>query len=105
VTDTSRDLGALSGPLAGAVFIGGLAAGIGIFTGCLALAGRRTGRLPEPLTAAGLAAAPAGVLSPLSLIIKPAVWLIPAGRLSGLAVTGAVGVLLSRPGRAGRESA
>jgi hypothetical protein len=37
------------------------------------------------------------MLSPLSLITKPAVWLIPAGRMSGLAVTGIAGVLLSRP--------
>jgi hypothetical protein len=29
-------------------------------------------------------------------ITKPAVWLIPAGRVSGLAVTGIAGVLLSR---------
>jgi len=36
------------------------------------------------------------MLSPLSLITKPAVWLIPAGRMSGLAVTGIAGVLLGR---------
>lgn len=64
--------------------------------GCLCLAGRRTAQLPDHLTTAGLIAATAGVLSPLSLITKPAMWLIPAGRMSGLAVTGIAGVLLSR---------
>jgi hypothetical protein len=63
MTNTSRDLGALSGPLAGA----------------------------------------AGMLSPLSLIIGPAVRLNPAARTSGL-VTGVVGVLLGRSGQAGLES-
>jgi hypothetical protein len=139
MTDASRDLGALSGPLAGAAAVGSLAtsalhslaltadgtdkaaivtphrglfltggpvhsASFGIFTGCLPLAGRRTRRLPEPLATAGLAAAVAGLLSPLSLIIGPAVRLIPAARTSGLVVTGAVGVLPGRSGRAGRES-
>jgi hypothetical protein len=79
-------------------------ASFGIFAGCLSLAGRRTGRLPEPLATAGLAAAVAGMLSPLSLIIGPAVRLIPAARTSGLVVTGVVGVLLGRSGQAGRES-
>jgi hypothetical protein len=78
-------------------------ASFGIFTGCLSLAGRRTGRLPDPLTTAGLAAGVAGMLSPLSLVIKPAVWFIPAGRMSGLVVTGVAGVLLSRSGRTERE--
>ena len=78
-------------------------ASFGVLVGCLSLAGRRTGRLPDALTAAGLAAAVAGALSPLSLVLRPAVWLIPAGRMSGLAVTGVAGVLLSRPGRADRE--
>jgi hypothetical protein len=64
MTNTSRDLGALSGPHAGA----------------------------------------AAMLSPLSLIIGPAVRLIPAARTSGLVVTGVVGVLLGRSGQTGRES-
>jgi hypothetical protein len=71
-------------------------AAFGALVGCLSLAGRRTARLPDHLTTAGLIAATAGMLSPLSLITKPAVWLIPAGRMSGLAVTGIAGVLLSR---------
>ena len=71
-------------------------AAFGALVGCLCLAGRRTARLPDHLTTAGLVAAAAGMLSPLSLITKPAVWLIPAGRMSGLAVTGIAGVLLSR---------
>ncbi len=68
----------------------------GALVGCLCLAGRRTARLPDHLTTLGLIAATAGMLSPLSLITKPAVWLIPAGRMSGLAVTGIAGVLLGR---------
>jgi hypothetical protein len=68
-------------------------ASFGVLAGCLSLAGRRTGRLPGPLTTAGLAAAVAGALSPLSLVIKPAVRLIPASRISGLVVTGAAGVI------------
>jgi membrane protease YdiL (CAAX protease family) len=139
VTNTSRDLGARSGPLAGVAAVGSLVtsalhslaltadgkreatdvaphrdvflaggprymASFGIFAGCLSLAGRRTGRLPEPLATAGLVAAVAGMLSPLSLIIGPAVRLIPAVRTSGRVVTGAVGVLLGRSGRVGRES-
>ena len=129
MTNTSRDLGALSGPLAGAAAAGSLAtsalsslaltadgkseatdvapyrgvllaggplhpASFGIFTGCL----------PELLTAVGLAAAVAGMLSPLSLIIGPAVRLIPAARTCGLVVTGVAGLLLDRSGQAGRES-
>jgi hypothetical protein len=64
MTNTSRDLRALSGRLAGA----------------------------------------AGMLSPLSLIIGPAVRLIPAVRTCGHVVTGAAGVLLGRSGRVGRKS-
>jgi len=67
-----------------------------MLVGCLSLAGHRTARLPDRRTTAGLVAAVAGMLSPLSLIIKPAVWLIPAGRISGLVVTGIAGVRLSR---------
>jgi len=44
------------------------------------------------------------MLGPLSLIIGPAVRLIPAARTSGLVVTGAAGVLPGRSGRVGRES-
>ncbi len=143
MTNTSRNLAALSGPLGAAAAAGSLAtsalhklaltadgtgtatdvtphrglflaggpvhpASFGIFTGCLSLAGRRTRRLPEPFTTAGLAAAVAvavaGMLSPLSLTIGPAVRLIPAARTSGLVVTGVAGVLLGRSGQAGRES-
>jgi hypothetical protein len=74
-------------------------AAFGALVGCLSLAGRRSAQLPDQLTTAGLVAAVAGVLSPLSLVIKPAVWLIPAGRMSGLVVTGIAGVLLSRSER------
>jgi hypothetical protein len=59
MTNTSRDLGALSGPLAGA----------------------------------------AGMLSPLSLIIGPAVRLNPAARTSGLVVTGVSAYCTADPAR------
>jgi hypothetical protein len=42
-------------------------AAFGVLVGCLSLAGRRSGRLPPALSAAGLASATAGVLSPLGL--------------------------------------
>ena len=69
-------------------------AAFGALAGCLCLAGRRTAQLPDHLATAGLVAATAGVLSPLSLITKPAVWLMPAGSMSGLAVKGIAGVVI-----------
>jgi hypothetical protein len=69
----------------------------GVLVACLSLAGRRTRRLPSALTTPGLAAAAAGALSPLGLVVEPAVWLVPAGRLSGLVVSGIAGMRLSRP--------
>jgi mannose-6-phosphate isomerase-like protein (cupin superfamily) len=71
-------------------------AAFGALVGCLSLAGRRSGRLPGPLTTAGLASATAGVLSPLALAAKPAVLLIPVGRMSGLLVIAIAGARLSR---------
>jgi mannose-6-phosphate isomerase-like protein (cupin superfamily) len=71
-------------------------ASFGAFVGCLALAGRRTGGLPRPLTTAGFASAAGGAMAPLGLVAEPAVWLIPAGRFSGLVVCGIAGVGLSR---------
>jgi hypothetical protein len=70
-------------------------AAFGVLVGCLALAGRRTGRLPKALTTAGLASGCAGALSPLGLVVEPAVLLIPAGRVSGLVVSGIAGARLS----------
>jgi hypothetical protein len=139
MTNTSRDPGALSGPLAGAAAVGSLvtsalhslaftvdgtgkatvltphcgvflaggpvhSASFGIFTGCLSLAGHRTRCLPELLATAGLIAAVAGMLSPLSLIIGPAMRLLPAARTSVLVVTEVAGLLLGRSGQARRES-
>jgi hypothetical protein len=72
-------------------------AAFGFLTGCLSLAGRRTAALPRPLTNAGLVSAAAGVLSPLGMVVEPAVWLIPAGRMSGLVICGVAGAHLSRP--------
>jgi hypothetical protein len=70
--------------------------GFGVLTGVLALAGLRTGELPRPVAIAGLASAALGVLSPLYFVWEPAGWLIPAGRFSGLLVSGIAGVRLAR---------
>lgn len=67
----------------------------GVFVACLSIAGRRSRRLPRALTAAGLASASAGVMSPLSLVLRPAVLLIPAARVSGLVICGIAGARLS----------
>jgi hypothetical protein len=71
-------------------------AGFGALVGALSLAGLRTGELSRPLTTAGLAAAAAGLLSPLYLVTERAALLIPAGRVTGLLVSGIAGVRLSR---------
>jgi hypothetical protein len=72
-------------------------AAFGVLVGCLSLAGRRAGVLSGALTRAGFASAAAGALSPIGLLVEPAVWLIPAGRVSGLVVCGVAGTQLSRP--------
>jgi hypothetical protein len=69
--------------------------GFGVLTGVLALAGLRTGELPRPVAITGLASAALGVLSPLYFVWEPAGWLIPAGRFSGLLVSGIAGVRLA----------
>jgi hypothetical protein len=71
-------------------------AGFGALVGALGLAGLRTGELPRPLAIAGLASAAAGLLSPLYLVTERAALLIPAGRISGLIVSGIAGAQLSR---------
>ena len=71
-------------------------AGYGVLVGSLGLAGLRTGELPRPLALDGLASAAAGLLSPLYFVAKPAAWFIPAGRFSGLLVSGIAGVRLGR---------
>jgi hypothetical protein len=70
--------------------------GFGVLIGSLGLAGLRTGELPRPLAQAGLASAAAGSLSPLYFVWEPAAWFIPAGRFSGLLVSGIAGVRLGR---------
>jgi hypothetical protein len=70
--------------------------GFGVLIGSLGLAGLRTGELPRPLALAGLASAAAGSLSPLYFVWEPAAWFIPAGRFSGLLVSGIAGVRLGR---------
>ena len=69
--------------------------GFGVLTGALALAGLRAGELPRPVALAGLASAALSVLSPLYFVWEPAAWLIPAGRFSGLLVSGIAGVRLA----------
>jgi hypothetical protein len=70
--------------------------GIGLLMGALGLAGLRTKSLPKWLSLASLATAATGLLAPLSLKVKPAVWLIPASRFPGLLLSGIAGVALSR---------
>lgn len=83
-----------------AFLTGGVAHGVGfgLLVGALGLAGRRTGQLPRSLTTAALASGAAGLLTPLYLIAEPAAWFIPAGRFSGLLVSGIAGAELARPG-------
>jgi hypothetical protein len=71
-------------------------AGFGALVGALGLAGLRSGELPRPLAIAGLASAATGLLSPLYLVTERAALLIPAGRVSGLIVSGIAGARLSR---------
>jgi hypothetical protein len=71
-------------------------AGFGALVGVLSLAALRTGELPRSLAIAGLASAAAGLLSPLYFVTERAALLIPAGRVSGLIVSGIAGVRLSR---------
>jgi hypothetical protein len=91
VVELHRLMFAVGGPVHGV--------GFGVLVGSLGLAGLRTGQLPRPLALAGLASAAAGSLSPLYYVWEPAAWFIPAGRFSGLLVSGIAGVQLgSRPG-------
>jgi hypothetical protein len=71
--------------------------GLGLLVGSLGLAGSRTGEMPPRLSKAALAAAAAGVLSPLALVGKAGLVFIPLGRLSALLVSGIAGVRLARP--------
>jgi hypothetical protein len=71
-------------------------AAFGALVGCLSLAGHRSERLPRALTGAGLVSAAIGAISPVSLVAESAVWLIPAGRVSGLVVSGIAGARLAR---------
>jgi hypothetical protein len=69
--------------------------GFGVLVGALGLAGLRTGELPRPLAIAGLASAATSLLSPLYFLAEPAGWFIPAGRFSGLLVSGIAGTRLA----------
>jgi hypothetical protein len=69
--------------------------GFGLLLAGLGSAGRRSGRLPEPLARAALASAVPNLLSPAYLVWDPAAWLIPIGRFPGLIVTAAAGARLA----------
>jgi len=79
--------------LAGGVVHG---AGFGLLVGALGVAGGRTGVLPRGVARAAVGSAAAGLLAPLYLVAESAAWFIPAGRFSGLLVTGFAGVRLAR---------
>ena len=74
-------------------------AAFGLLTGVLGVAGLRTGALPRPLSYAACASATAGMLSLLALVAAPAAWFIPAGRFSGLLISGIAGARLARQPR------
>jgi hypothetical protein len=76
------------GPVHGASF--------GALVGALSLAGLHTGELPRALAITGLASAAAGLLSPLYFLTERAALLIPAGRVTGLIVSGIAGTRLGR---------
>jgi hypothetical protein len=129
VTDASRDLGAVSGLPVGAAAAGSLTKAT-LLSLVLTADGKReatdvtlhrdiflaggplyiasfgifAGRLPELLSTAGLAAVGAGGTEPAEPHHQARGVAHPAGRMSGLVVTGVVGVLLGRSGRVGRES-
>jgi hypothetical protein len=79
---------AAGGPVHGVSF--------GVLVGALGLSRLRTGELPRPLAIASLASAAAGLMSALYFVTDRAVWFIPAGRFSGLLVSGIAGSLLGR---------
>ena len=69
--------------------------GFGFLLSALGRAGRRSGRLADPLARAALASAVPNLLSPAYLVWDPAAWLIPIGRFPGLIVTAAAGARLA----------
>jgi hypothetical protein len=99
LTGPAGDSDAGAATLARRAFVAGgpvHTAAFGVLVGALGLAGLRAGELPRPLAIAGLASAAASVASPLYFVAEPAGWLIPAGRFSGLVVSGVAGVRLAR---------
>ena len=99
LTGPAGDSDAGAATLARRAFVAGgpvHTAAFGVLVGALGLAGLRTGELPRPLAIAGLASATASLLSPLYFVAEPAGWFIPAGRFSGLLVSGIAGVRLAR---------
>jgi hypothetical protein len=99
LTGPAGDSDAGAATLARRAFVAGgpvHTAAFGVLVGVLGLAGLRSGELPRPLAVAGLASAAASVASPLYFVAEPAGWLIPAGRFSGLVVSGIAGVRLAR---------
>ena len=99
LTGPAGDSDAGAATLARRAFVAGgpvHTAAFGVLVGALGLAGLRTGELPRPLAIAGLASAAASLLSPLYFVAEPAGWFIPAGRFSGLVVSGVAVVRLAR---------
>jgi hypothetical protein len=70
--------------------------GFGLLLTALGSAGRRSGRLADPLARAALASAVPNLVSPAYLAWSPAGWLIPLGRFPGLIITAAAGAQLAR---------
>jgi hypothetical protein len=98
LTGPAGDSDAGAATLARRAFVAGPVhtAAFGVLVGALGLAGLRSGELPRSLAVAGLASAATSVASPLYFVAEPAGWLIPAGRFSGLVVSGIAGVRLAR---------
>ncbi len=112
-----RDPAALAGPVIGASFVAGLGGGMAIANSPYPRPGSKPAEIRQyfgesapaaRLSATGQAistvalvrftesvSAASGMLSPLYFVTKPAAWLIPAGRFSGLVVSGIAGARLS----------
>jgi hypothetical protein len=88
VLRSARRVFVLGGPVHGVTY--------GVFTGVLALLGRRAGLWGRAGLGIGVASAVAGVLSPSYFKWENAGWLIPIGRFSGYALGALAGVRMSR---------
>src|SRR6266536_1822351 len=85
LTGKSKENDELAVKMASRVFVSGgpiHGIGFGVLMAALALAGDRTGELPNPVVVAGLVSAGSSIASPLYFLWEPAGWLIPLGRFS-----------------------